>query len=61
MATKLKEYFQTIREREEVLAEIAKDSALQTKFDGWESEQQEEFPADYGYRGGIGRWEYSKC
>lgn len=37
MATKLKEYFPMIREREEVLAEIAKDSVLQTKFDGWKS------------------------
>ena len=43
MATKLKEYFPVIREREEVLAEIAKSSMLQTKFDGWEAEQQEEF------------------
>ena len=43
METKLKEYFPIIREREEVLAEIAKSGALQAKFDGWEPEQQEEF------------------
>ncbi|MBD5506666.1 MAG: hypothetical protein HDR05_01020 [Lachnospiraceae bacterium] len=43
MATKLKEYFPMIRKREEVLAEIAKSAMLQTKFDGWEVEQQEEF------------------
>ncbi|MDE6740023.1 MAG: hypothetical protein K2K07_13145, partial [Lachnospiraceae bacterium] len=43
MATKLKQYFPIIREREEVLAEIAKSGALQAKFDGWEPEQQEEF------------------
>ena len=43
MATKLKEYFPMIREREEVLVEIAKSTMLQTKFDGWEAEQQEEF------------------
>ena len=43
MATKLKQYFPLIREREEVLAEIAKSGALQAKFGGWEPEQQEEF------------------
>ena len=43
MSTKLKEYFPVIREREEVLAEIAKSGMLQTKFDGWTKEQQEEF------------------
>lgn len=43
MAAKLKDYFPVIREREEVLAEIAKSSALQARFDGWEPEQQEEF------------------
>lgn len=39
---KLKRFFPIIREREEVLAEIAKSSQLRTKFDGWEPEQQEE-------------------
>ena len=39
---KLKKFFPIIREREEVLAEIAKSSQLRTKFDGWEPEQQEE-------------------
>ena len=43
MATKLKEYFPMIREREEVLAEIAKSGMLQTTFDSWTKEQQEEF------------------
>lgn len=43
MAVKLKEYFPIIRGREEVLAEIAKSGALQAKFDGWDSEQREEF------------------
>ena len=43
MATKLKEYFPMIREREEVLAEIAKSDTLHTKFNGWKPEQQEEF------------------
>ena len=43
MAAMLKEYFPMIREREEVMAEIAKSGMLQTKFDGWEAEQQEEF------------------
>ena len=43
MATRLKEYFPMIREREEVLAEIAKSDTLHTKFDGWKPEQQEEF------------------
>ncbi len=43
MATKLKEYFPMIREREEVIAEIAKNSTLQDKFNEWEPEQQEEF------------------
>ncbi len=43
MAAKLKEYFPMIREREEVLAVIAKDSVLQDKFDSWEPEQQEGF------------------
>ncbi len=43
MAVKLKEYFPMIREREEVLAEIAGNEVLQEKFGGWESEQQEEF------------------
>ena len=39
MATKLKDYFPMIREREEVLAEIAKSGSLQTKYDGWEHSQ----------------------
>ncbi len=43
MTTKLKEYFPMIREREEVLAEIAKSDMLQTTFDSWTKEQQEEF------------------
>lgn len=43
MVTSLKEYFPKVREREEVLAEIAKSEALRTRFDGWMSEQQEEF------------------
>ncbi|MBD5519837.1 MAG: hypothetical protein HDR03_01140 [Lachnospiraceae bacterium] len=43
MATKLKEYFPMVREWEEVLAEIAKSDTLQTKFDSWKPEQQEEF------------------
>ena len=43
MAAMLKEYFPMIREREEVMAEIAKSGMLQTKFDGWEAEQQEDF------------------
>ena len=43
MATELKKHFPIIREREEVLAEIAKNVALQEKFDSWEVEQQEEF------------------
>ena len=43
MATKLKEYFPMVRERKDVLAEIAKSDALQKKFDGWKPEQQEEF------------------
>ena len=43
MATKLKKYFPMIREREEVLAEIAGSETLQKRFAGWEPEQQEEF------------------
>ena len=43
MATKLKKYFPMIREREELLEEIAKDSVLQDKFNNWEPEQQEGF------------------
>ncbi|MBD5506931.1 MAG: hypothetical protein HDR05_02450 [Lachnospiraceae bacterium] len=43
MAKRLKEYFPMIREREEVMAEIAMSSSLQEKFAGWEVEQQEEF------------------
>ena len=37
MATRLKEYFPMVREREEVLAEIAKSDTLQIKFDGWKT------------------------
>ncbi len=43
MATKLKKYFPVIREKKEVLAEIAKKELLQEKFESWEIEQQEEF------------------
>ncbi len=43
MAAKLKEYFPMIREREELLAEIAKNEMLREMFAGWEKEQQEEF------------------
>ncbi|MCI8382349.1 MAG: hypothetical protein HFI07_11260 [Lachnospiraceae bacterium] len=43
MAAKLKEYFPMIREREELLAEIAKNGTLREVFAGWEKEQQEEF------------------
>lgn len=32
-----------IKERDEVLAEIANNKVLQEKFDGWQPEQQEEF------------------
>ena len=41
MTTKLKEYFPIIREKEEVLAEIRKDSTLHTKFKSWTPEQHE--------------------
>lgn len=43
MAEKLKEYFPVIRERKEVLAEIAKSAVLKEKFEGWEAGQQEAF------------------
>ena len=43
MAAKLKEYFPIIREREELLAEIAKNEMLREMFAGLEKEQQEEF------------------
>ena len=43
MAAKLKEYFPMIREREELLEEIAKNEMLREMFAGWEKEQQEEF------------------
>ena len=43
MTAKLKKYFPMIREKEEVLAEICKDSTLHTKFKSWTPEQQEEF------------------
>lgn len=36
MAAKLKQLFPMIREREEVLAEIAKSRTLQAEFDGWQ-------------------------
>lgn len=43
MATDLKKYFPMIREREEVLAEIAGNEVLQERFTDWEKEQQEHF------------------
>lgn len=43
MATKLKQLFPMIKERDEVLAEIANNKMLQEKFDVWQPEQQEEF------------------
>ncbi len=43
MATKLKKYFPMIRERAEVLAEIAKSGTLKKMFDGWKPEDQEDF------------------
>ena len=43
MATKLKNYFPIIREREEVLAEIRKSGTLHGRFDGWPKEKREEF------------------
>ena len=43
MTAKLKKYFPMIREKEEVLAEICKNSTLHTKFKNWTPEQQEEF------------------
>lgn len=42
MATKLKDYFPIIRERKEVLAEIRKKQSLQSKFQSWPKERQEE-------------------
>ncbi len=38
MATRLKEYFPMVREREEVMAEISKSDTLQIKFDSWKTE-----------------------
>ena len=43
MASKLKNYFPIIREKEEVLAEIEKSRALQEKYDKWTEDQREEF------------------
>lgn len=43
MASKLKEYFPIIREREEVLAEITGNAALQEKYTSWSIEEREEF------------------
>ena len=43
MATKLKNYFPIIREREEVLAEILKNGTLHRRFDSWPKEKREEF------------------
>ena len=43
MAAKLKEYFPMIREREALLAEIAKNEMLREMSAGGEKEQQEEF------------------
>ena len=45
MASKLKDYFPLIREREEVLAEIRKSRGLNRKFNNWTKQQQEEFLA----------------
>ena len=43
MASKLKDYFPLIRERDEVLAEITKSRTLYREFKGWTKQQQEEF------------------
>ena len=43
MAAKLKKYFPMIREREEVLAEIAGNETLHARYENWKPEQQEEF------------------
>lgn len=43
MATKLKNYFPIIREREEVLAEIRKSRTLHRRFNSWEEDKQKEF------------------
>lgn len=43
MATELKKYFPAIRERKELLEEIAENEVLSKKFDSWEKEQQEDF------------------
>ena len=43
MATKLKNYFPIIREREEVLAEIRKSGTLHRRFNSWEEDKQKEF------------------
>ena len=43
MATKLKNYFPIIREREEVLAEIRKSGTLHGRFDSWPKEKRDEF------------------
>ncbi len=43
MQNRLKEYFPMIRERSEVLAGIYENRQLLTVFNGWQTEQQEEF------------------
>ena len=43
MASKLKDYFPLIRERDEVLAEITKSRTLYREFRDWTKQQQEEF------------------
>lgn len=43
MTTKLNHYFPMIRERQDILSEICKNSALQTQFHSWTPKQQEEF------------------
>ncbi len=43
MAAKLKNYFPMIREKEELLAEIAENPALQERFADWNREEQDTF------------------
>ncbi|WP_455620196.1 PD-(D/E)XK nuclease family transposase [Eisenbergiella sp.] len=43
MENRLKQYFPLIRERKEVLKEIESNHGLQTLFQSWKPEQQEEF------------------
>ena len=60
MATKLKNYFPIIREREEVLAEILKNGTLHRRFDSWPKEKREEFlDLCTGARGRMLRYEGS--